>query len=95
MTAPHRTPEYLRWSRIVRKRLIASLPQPCPRCGQMIEPGDKVDLDHLIPVSERPDLLLDASVVRLAHSRCNRRDGQRISTRNARRHKEQSRLPGW
>lgn len=95
MTEAHRSRAYLKFSAAQRQRLIKQLPSVCPRCGLLIQPGDLVDLDHLVSVSERPDLLLDPSVVALAHRACNRRAGQRISARRRTRARDQGRLPDW
>ncbi|MDI9885918.1 HNH endonuclease [Streptomyces sp. HNM0645] len=40
-------------------------------------------LDHLLPVSKRPDLLLDPANARSAHRRCNSRRGNRMTVKTA------------
>ncbi|MFB6950190.1 HNH endonuclease [Streptomyces niveus] len=41
---------------------------------------DAFTLDHLLPVSLRPDLLLDPANARSAHRRCNSARGNRVTT---------------
>lgn len=91
----HRTRAYLSFARGQRKRIEASLPQPCLRCGVPIQPGDAWDLDHIVPVSLRPDGLLNPANVRPAHRSCNRRAGQKITEHKRRRAKQQQRMPNW
>ncbi|MEU4133644.1 HNH endonuclease [Streptomyces wuyuanensis] len=38
-------------------------------------------LDHLLPVSKRPDLLLDPANARSAHRRCNSQRGNRLTVK--------------
>jgi 5-methylcytosine-specific restriction endonuclease McrA len=91
----HRSRAYLKFASIQRKRLMLALPSPCPRCGLPIFPGDAVDLDHLIPVSQDPSQLLNPGMVRLAHRACNRRAGQKITAQRRRKRINETRLPGW
>ncbi len=65
-TGPHKT---------LRKRLLAQLAvhpgAPCPRCGQPMHPGQRLDLDH---TDDRSGYL------GLSHAACNRRAGQAKTT---------------
>lgn len=40
-------------------------------------------LDHFLPVSKRPDLLLDPANARSAHRRCNSARGNRMAVKTA------------
>lgn len=55
MTAAHKTAEYLRNSRIVRKqtndRLKRGLQVVCGRCGGAIQPGQAYDVGHVVDAS--------------------------------------------
>lgn len=86
-----------RWQAL-RKRVLpvlkARLPQPCPRCGQIMTVDMRLDLGHM---SRHPDLVYNEQNVRLEHMVCNRRDGQRITTgmmKERRKAKDQE-LPSW
>lgn len=63
-----------------RAALAATLPAPCSKCGRLVYPEQRWDLDHLIPRSVRPDLAWDPANHAPSHARCNRRAGQRITT---------------
>jgi 5-methylcytosine-specific restriction endonuclease McrA len=60
---------------------------PCWICGHPINP--RLDtrhrlsftLDHVLPVSKRPDLLLDRANARPAHRACNSSKGNRTAAR--------------
>ena len=87
----------VRWARLrkeLRPRLVARLPHPCPRCGGPMTKGMRLDLGH---ISRNPVLFYDASNVRLEHMRCNRQDGQRITTalRVMRGKRKEERMPRW
>lgn len=69
------------------RRLVAELKAkglPCWICGHEINP--RLDsrhrlsftLDHVIPVSKRPDLLLDRANARPAHRACNSSKGDKV-----------------
>ncbi|NYV72973.1 HNH endonuclease [Streptomyces sp. UH6] len=72
------------------RRLAADLRrrgEPCWLCGHDIDPTlDPRDpwswtMDHVQPVSRRPDLLLDPANARPAHRRCNSSKGDRVTPR--------------
>src|SRR5215510_1387752 len=54
--------------RELRKWWAAQLPLPCPRCGALVQPWDRWDLDHQVPraIGGTDD------TARPAHERCNR-----------------------
>ncbi len=95
MTALHRTTVYLRWSQAQRKRLLAMLPSPCPRCALPMYDTQRLDLGHIVGIDVRPDLAMNPSNVRLEHAGCNRRDGQRKTVAKRRRNVNGKRLPAW
>jgi HNH endonuclease. len=95
MSELHRSRQYLSFAAKQRRRLIAQLPSPCPRCGGPIYSGDLVDLDHLIAVAEDPSMLLNPGNVRLAHRACNRRAGQALTAQRRRGRNDEKRLPKW
>ena len=91
--AKHQDPRWQAVRKRVKPRLIAALPHPCPRCGQIMEKGQRLDLGHIV---RRPEADYDPSNLRLEHASCNRRDGQRITTALRYGHTTTSeRLPGW
>src|SRR3954466_3669485 len=57
-----------------RARWAERLPYPCARCGEVINPGDLWDLDHLKPLA----LGGTDDTARPAHVRCNRRHGSQL-----------------
>lgn len=62
--------------RILRAQVLAASDR-CYLCGRL---GANT-ADHVIPVSERPDLALDPGNVAPAHSKCNSRKGGRRAPR--------------
>jgi 5-methylcytosine-specific restriction endonuclease McrA len=62
------------WQRIRAQVLAAS--NVCHLCGH---PGADT-VDHVIPLSRRPDLAHDLANLRPAHRRCNSAKGARLST---------------
>ncbi|MFJ8221416.1 HNH endonuclease [Streptomyces griseus] len=69
------------------RRLVAAvkaLGDPCARCGHNIDPTLDArhplsfTLDHIVPVSIRPDLLLEPANARSMHRRCNSARGNRM-----------------
>lgn len=68
----------------VRLALAATLPRPCPYCGELVLPGQLWDVDHQVKrVDGGP--LLDPGNLRPAHVACNRRDGAEVMRKRARR----------
>ncbi len=53
---------------------------PCGFCGRPILPGEKWDVDHIIPRSQGGT----TGPTRPAHATCNRRAGQRLAINNKR-----------
>lgn len=69
-----------RWAPVVARGEVC-----CPFCGAPIERGQRWDLDHQVPVDIDPESILDESLIRPAHSRCNRAAGARYRNRKHRR----------
>jgi hypothetical protein len=91
----HNTSRWVLLRRELKPRLMARLPHPCPRCGQVMEKGMKLDLGH---ISRDPASFYDPNLLRLEHQACNRRHGQSITTalRTTRKPSKRSQeLPGW
>lgn len=74
-----------RWKRL-REQLYKrdrAANAPCWICGQDIDyrapsgTPDAWEPDHMLPVSERPDLAFDPGNVRAAHCACNRSRGSK------------------
>lgn len=59
----------------IRNSLAKTLPTRCELCGQQVTTSDTWDVDHIIPISERPDLTFDRTNTRVTHAQCNRRRG--------------------
>jgi hypothetical protein len=76
----------------VKPRLMAQLPQPCPRCGQVMSASMRLDLGH---ISRDPAAAFEPGNVRLEHMACNRKDGQRITAAKRARPKIGARMPRW
>ena len=76
----------------LKPRLMAQLPQPCPRCGQVMSPSMKLDLGH---ISRHPSATFEPTNLRLEHRACNRKDGQRITAAKRRSHGLGARLGRW
>ena len=85
----------VRWVRLrakVKPRLIALLPAPCPRCGNIMEKGQDLDLGH---ITRQPAAAYDEGNLRLEHRACNRRDGQRIPVAKRATPNLGKRMPSW
>jgi hypothetical protein len=58
-----------------RKRRAALLPaaygQPCPLCGEVMLPEQRLHLHHVVPLAVRPD----STEVAIVHARCNVQGG--------------------
>ena len=76
----------------VKPRLIAALPAPCARCGQVMTKEMKLDLGH---ITRDPKAHYLPSNLRLEHRACNRRDGQRITVAKRSTPKMGERMPSW
>jgi len=84
-----------RWQALLKDlkpRLLARLPHACPRCGQPMMRGMKLDLGH---ISRHPSATYDPHNLRLEHARCNRQDGQRIATALRMGKQTRERMPKW
>ena len=84
-----------RWQKLLREHkpvLLARLPHPCPRCGQPMSKGMRLDLGH---ISRHPSLTFERGNLRLEHASCNRRDGQRVATASRLSRKARERMPTW
>lgn len=93
MTRKHQDPRWTKVRADVKPRLMSALPSPCPRCGQAMVRGMKLDLGH---ASLDPALHYTPGNLRLEHRGCNRRDGQRISAAiRASRSKKKKGMPAW
>lgn len=68
---PNKDPRRTGYHQARRRRLAATLPQPCGICGRWVQPGDEWDVDHVRPV------VLGGAMgeVRVAHRSCNREQG--------------------
>lgn len=71
----------------IRRRLAATLPRPCPHCGQDVRPDDAWDVDHLDPVVHHPEAVVDVARLAPAHASCNRAAGAQLRRRVT--------VPGW
>lgn len=92
MSAKHQTTQWQELRRRVKPRLMARLPHPCPRCGQVMDSSMKLDLGHIM---RGPQVDYSEQNVRLEHRRCNRRDGQRITTGKKLSKRNAERMPTW
>jgi hypothetical protein len=88
----HQTKQWVKVRALVKPRLMAQLPQPCPRCGQVMNVSMRLDLGH---ISRDPAVNYDPSNLRLEHMHCNRKDGQRITTAKRKKPKIGLRMPRW
>ena len=72
----------------LRAMLAATLPAPCIRCGQTIQPTDQWDTDHIIGrvLIPRADWY-NPDMVGPAHATCNRRAGQLVAQQRKRSHR--------
>ena len=91
MAGKHHDKRWARLRKSLRPSLIAQLPALCPRCGKVMTKDQRLDLGH---ISRDPQLAYTPYNVRLEHTSCNRRDGQRI-TSNMRRKPRDTELPRW
>ena len=64
------------WKRY-RRAFAATLPAVCEKCGQVINPGDRWELDHRVPRSRGGTN--DLSNLRPLHRRCNRQGTSRLA----------------
>lgn len=98
MTQAHRTPEYFKAARTVRRILTPEIAAGnlvrCVDCGHAIQQGQRWDVGHVIPISRGGTN--DPSNMGASHRRCNRSSGGRMGaavtnagSRRARR------LPSW
>lgn len=76
MSANHRTPEYFRLARQVRRilgpRIAKGQHVPCVDCGRPVQRGQRWDVGHIIPgINTLPNL-------GASHRRCNRSAGGRM-----------------
>ena len=92
MKRKHQTKEWVKVRAKVKPRLMAQLPAPCPRCGQVMSASMRLDLGH---ISRDATVTYDPSNLRLEHMHCNRRDGQRITTAKRRKPNIGARMPRW
>ena len=92
MSAKHRTSAWVQVRALVRPRLEASLPHPCPRCGQLMAKGMRLDLGH---ISRAPALAYEPGNLRLEHRACNRADGARITVAKRAKRRIGERMPSW
>jgi len=96
VSAHHRTKEWAKVTRIMRPIIQASLPAPCIGCGRLVYPDQPFDVGHIISVDDGGTD--DPSNLGPHHRGENRRDGQRISTRNNNRRKvrqQKVKRPRW
>ena len=70
---------YQQWVR-VRAVVAATLPQPCSVCGDLVQPFQRWDLDHLVPLA-RGGHPLAMSNLGPAHTSCNRRKKHHLAPR--------------
>ena len=75
--APRRRLGCRRWTRL-RLLFAATLPAECERCGRMVNPGDRWELDHRIPRAEG-GAWYDPANLRAVHYACNRLDSWRLA----------------
>ena len=94
MSSKHQDKRYQRLAKELRPKLEALLPMPCPRCGRPMVKGMKLDLGHR---TRDPQATYERSNLRLEHRRCNRQDGQKITTamRVAKGRKGRPERPAW
>lgn len=58
---------------------------PCGFCGLRLTAEDRIDVDHIEPVSVAPHRIFDRSNLRPAHASCNRSHGAAMGNRARRR----------
>ena len=81
MTAPDRSSRAYRAARTAFRADCRRSSKPCWLCQGAIdyelprEHPESFNLDHAIPVAERPDLLVDPANFRPSHKVCNERRG--------------------
>lgn len=94
MSKKHQGGEYVRVRARVRPALIARLPHPCPRCGQMMDKSMHLDVGH---IDLHPGRVADPTNLRLEHRSCNRRHGQSLTSaiRRSKGKNMKKELPGW
>lgn len=84
-----------------RKRIAASLPQPCCRCGKPVTQDMEWEADHLIPLARIPEgSTIPPGMIRPAHKSCNRRAGGKqgaaiVNARNRARKNETKDIRQW
>lgn len=98
MTAHHKTAEYFRASRRLRRilqpRIDAGEFVACVNCGRAVQPGQRWDVGHIIDVYRGGSD--DLTNMGAAHVRCNRSAGGRAgATRTHRASRRARRLPTW
>lgn len=65
----------------LRKQLEQLLPVTCARCGQLVLPGQRWDVGHVIGRDIAPELTWDPSQWRIEHAYCNRSQGAKYGNR--------------
>jgi 5-methylcytosine-specific restriction endonuclease McrA len=68
----------------LRAMFCATLPRPCEICGEVVNRGDRWELDHRIPRAEG-GAWYDPANLRPVHFTCNRRDTWRLANLSMRR----------
>lgn len=81
------------WRRL-RAIVAATLPRPCERCGQAIEPGSLWELDHRTP-RVLGGAWYDLANLRPLHRPCNRHDGWRLARVGAARRRTAAPTRAW
>lgn len=79
----HRAIHTNRWRKL-RAAIVASAlanNSPCGLCGVPLGYGDRIDVDHRVPLSVAPHLAFDPANLRPTHSRCNRSAGASMGNR--------------
>lgn len=76
MSRYHRTASTGYNSRAARAYWAPRLPQPCSRCGGVVDGSEPWDVDHLVEISRGGEGGLENT--HPAHRACNRRAGQAL-----------------
>ena len=78
----------------LRAALARTLPRPCSKCGALVHPWQRWDVDHLIDRHRAPGRTWDPSNLAVAHAHCNRSDGAAKGNRRRARQTTWT-APGW
>lgn len=85
-----------RWKRlrasVIAKRRRADGTWLCEVCMKPILSASDIQVDHIVPVSDREDLAYAESNLRVAHEKCNKRLGGLTAAAQRQRRSDESRI---